>query len=82
MGRRLKASCRDVPVPRRPEDAYPDVLAVLMLPVQRFRVLSMSVLRLPVLSVPYSKSRIVPRSSLLGAGQLGFWEVGKGGTIG
>jgi hypothetical protein len=33
-------------------------------------------------AVPYSKSGIVPRSSLLGAGQLGFWEVGKGGTIG
>ncbi len=33
-------------------------------------------------SVPHSKSGIVPRSSLLGAGQLGFWEVGKGGTIG
>jgi hypothetical protein len=34
------------------------------------------------LTVPHSKSGIVPRSSLLGAGQLGFWEVGKGGTIG
>ncbi len=32
--------------------------------------------------VPYSKSGIVPRSSLLGAGQLGFWEFGKGGTVG
>jgi hypothetical protein len=32
--------------------------------------------------VPHSKSGIVPRSSLLGAGQLGFWEVGKGETIG
>jgi hypothetical protein len=32
--------------------------------------------------VPHSKSGIVPKSSLLGAGQLGFWEVGKGGTIG
>ena len=32
--------------------------------------------------VPHSKSGVVPRSSLLGAGQLGFWEVGKGGTIG
>jgi hypothetical protein len=51
LGRRLKASCRDVPVPRRPEVAYPDVLAVLTLPVQRFPVLSMSVLRLPVLSM-------------------------------
>ncbi len=36
----------------------------------------------PNLFVPYSKSGIVPRSSLLGAGQLGFWEFGKGGTIG
>ncbi len=35
-----------------------------------------------IASVPHSKSGIVPRSSLLGAGQLGFWEVGKGGTIG
>jgi hypothetical protein len=34
------------------------------------------------LTVPHSKSGIVPRSSLLGAGQLGFWVVGKGGTIG
>ncbi len=34
------------------------------------------------LIVPYSKSGIVPKSSLLGAGRLGFWEVGKGGTIG
>ncbi len=33
-------------------------------------------------TVPYSKNGIVPRSSLLGAGQLGFWEVGKGGTVG
>ncbi len=32
--------------------------------------------------VPHSKSGIVPRSSLVGAGQLGFWEIGKGGTIG
>jgi hypothetical protein len=32
--------------------------------------------------VPHSKSGLVPRSSLSGAGQLGFWEVGKGGTIG
>jgi hypothetical protein len=35
-----------------------------------------------VVNVPHSKSGIVPRSSLLGARQLGFWEVGKGGTIG
>jgi hypothetical protein len=34
------------------------------------------------LIVPYSKSGIVPRSSLSGAGQLGFWEIGKGGTVG
>ncbi len=33
-------------------------------------------------SVPHSESGMVPRSSLLGAGQLGFWEFGKGGTIG
>jgi hypothetical protein len=32
-------------------------------------------------TVPHSKSGMVPRSSLLGAGQLGFWEIGKGGTI-
>jgi hypothetical protein len=32
--------------------------------------------------VPHGKSGIVPRSSLLGAGQLGSWEVGKGGTVG
>ncbi len=35
-----------------------------------------------VLIVPHSKSGIVPRSSLLGAGRLGIWEVGKGGTVG
>jgi hypothetical protein len=35
-----------------------------------------------ICSVPHSKSGIVPRSSLLGAGQSGFWEVGKGGTVG
>ncbi len=34
------------------------------------------------ISVPHSKSGIVPRSSLSGAGQLGFWEIGKGGTVG
>ncbi len=27
-----------------------------------------------------TKASIVPRSSLLGAGQLGFWEAGKGGV--
>ncbi len=35
-----------------------------------------------LLIVPHSKSGLVPRSSLLDAGQLGFWEVGRGGTIG
>jgi hypothetical protein len=35
-----------------------------------------------VFGVPRSKSGMVPRSSLLGAGRLGFWGVGKGGTIG
>jgi hypothetical protein len=39
-------------------------------------------LRFIEVTVPHSKSGIVPRSSLLGAGQLGFWEIGKGGTIG
>jgi hypothetical protein len=34
------------------------------------------------LTVLHSKSGLVPRSSLSGAGQLGFWEIGKGGTIG
>jgi hypothetical protein len=33
-------------------------------------------------SVPHSGSGIIPRSSLLDAGQLGFWEFGEGGTIG
>ncbi len=32
--------------------------------------------------VPHSESGVVPMSSLLGVGQMGFWEVGKGGTIG
>ena len=29
-----------------------------------------------------ARAGIFPRSSLLGAGQLGFWEFGKGGTVG
>ncbi len=37
---------------------------------------------LPDVGVPHSKSGIVPRSSLLGAGQLGFWEFGRGKTVG
>ncbi len=28
-----------------------------------------------------SRASIFPRSSLLGAGQLGFWEAGKGGWV-
>ncbi len=32
--------------------------------------------------VPHSKSGIFPRLSLSGVGQLGFWEFGKGGTVG
>jgi hypothetical protein len=32
--------------------------------------------------VPHSESGVVPMSSLLGVGQVGFWGVGKGGTIG
>ncbi len=28
-----------------------------------------------------ARTGIFPRSSLLGAGQLGFWEFGKGGTV-
>ncbi len=38
--------------------------------------------RLMAVTVPHSKSGIFPRSSLLGAGWLGFWEIGKGGTVG
>ncbi len=34
------------------------------------------------ITVPHSESGVVPMSSLVGVGQLGFWEVGKGGTIG
>ncbi len=33
-------------------------------------------------TVPHSKSGLVPRSSLSGAGQLGFWETGEGGAMG
>ncbi len=33
-------------------------------------------------TVPHSKSGAVPMSSLSGVGQLGFWEIGKGGKIG
>jgi hypothetical protein len=33
-------------------------------------------------NVPHSRSGAVPMSSLSGVGQLGFWEIGKGGTIG
>jgi hypothetical protein len=32
--------------------------------------------------VPHSRSGAVPMSSLSGVGQLGFWEIGKGGTTG
>jgi hypothetical protein len=32
--------------------------------------------------VPHSQSGAVPMLSLLGVGQLGFGEIGKGGTIG
>ncbi len=35
-----------------------------------------------ICTVPHSESGVVPMSSLSGVGQLGFWEVGKGGTIG
>ncbi len=35
-----------------------------------------------IISVPHSKSGVVPMLLLSGVGQLGFWEVGKGGTIG
>jgi hypothetical protein len=35
-----------------------------------------------MITVPHSKSGVVPRSSLLGAGQLGFGEIGKGGAVG
>ncbi len=45
-------------------------------------LLEQSQLNFAVETVPHSKSGMVPRSSLLGAGQLGSWEVGKGGTIG
>ncbi len=33
-------------------------------------------------SVPHSESGVVPMSSLLGVGQLGFWEVGMGEQLG
>ncbi len=33
-------------------------------------------------TVPHSGSGAVPMSSLLGVGQSGSWEVGKGGTVG
>ncbi len=29
-----------------------------------------------------ARAGIFPRSSLLGAGQLGFWEFGEGGSVG
>ncbi len=32
--------------------------------------------------VPHNKNGLVPRLSLSGAGQLGFWETGVGGTMG
>ncbi len=34
------------------------------------------------MTVPHNKSGLVPRSSLSGAGQLGFWESGEGGIMG
>jgi hypothetical protein len=35
-----------------------------------------------IITVPHSQSGAVPMSSLLGVGQLGFWEFGRGGSIG
>ncbi len=35
-----------------------------------------------IVSVPHSKSGLVPRSSFSGAGHLGFRGTGKGGTMG
>jgi hypothetical protein len=35
-----------------------------------------------LITVPHSKSGLVPRSSLLGAGHLGFRKMGEGGTMG
>ncbi len=32
---------------------------------------------LKVGAVPHSESGVVPMSSLLGVGQLGFWELGR-----
>ncbi len=38
--------------------------------------------QLYIIHVPHSESGVAPMSSLLGVGQLGFWEVGKGGIVG
>jgi hypothetical protein len=35
-----------------------------------------------MVTVPYSKSGMVPRSSLLGAGQLGFGKLERVGQLG
>ncbi len=34
------------------------------------------------IGVPDSKSRNIPEVIIVGAGQLGFWEFGEGGSVG
>jgi hypothetical protein len=64
-----------VPVPRRPDEE------LLSAPMTREFIRSFTTEELIVV-VPHSRSGAVPMSSLSGVGQLGFWEIGKGGTIG
>jgi hypothetical protein len=40
------------------------------------------VLLILLLPVPDSKSRNIPEVVIVGAGQVEFWEFGKGGSIG
>jgi hypothetical protein len=53
-----------------------------MLEINFTRVLTQQVIHMYIITVPHNKSGLVPRSSLSGAGQLGFWETGEGGTTG
>ncbi len=46
------------------------------------RILYVTQVAEEIITVPHNKSGLVPRSSLSGAEQLGFWEAGEGGIMG
>jgi hypothetical protein len=57
----------------------------LYIEIIKYIKLSLPRIEPPTLRLPFvldNRARIFPRSSLLGAGQVGFWEFGKGGSTG